>query len=58
MGILKVASELGVGTSTVQRIKQQMTGPFDEANMAACRSLYRSGKPGKIPPKPLSSTFF
>jgi hypothetical protein len=27
-GILKVARELGVGTGTVQRIKQEMTGPF------------------------------
>jgi DNA invertase Pin-like site-specific DNA recombinase len=32
MGILKVASELGVGTSTVQRIKQEMSDPFDEAS--------------------------
>jgi hypothetical protein len=30
-GILKVARELGVGTGTVQRIKQEMTGPFDAA---------------------------
>jgi DNA invertase Pin-like site-specific DNA recombinase len=35
MGILKVASELGVGTSTVQRIKQEMSGPFDEASAVA-----------------------
>ena len=28
-GILKVAREVGVGTGTVQRIKQEMTGPFD-----------------------------
>jgi DNA invertase Pin-like site-specific DNA recombinase len=27
-GILKVARELGVGTGTVQRIKEEMTGPF------------------------------
>ena len=27
-GILKVAREVGVGTATVQRIKQEMTGPF------------------------------
>ena len=27
-GILKVAREVGVGTGTVQRIKQEMTGPF------------------------------
>jgi DNA invertase Pin-like site-specific DNA recombinase len=27
-GILKVAREIGVGTGTVQRIKQEMTGPF------------------------------
>jgi DNA invertase Pin-like site-specific DNA recombinase len=33
-GILKVASELGVGTSTVQRIKEEMSGPFDEASAA------------------------
>jgi hypothetical protein len=30
-GILKVARELGVGTGTVQRIKQEMTGPFADA---------------------------
>jgi DNA invertase Pin-like site-specific DNA recombinase len=30
-GILKVAREVGVGTGTVQRIKQEMTGPFDGA---------------------------
>jgi hypothetical protein len=35
MGILKVASELGVGTSTVQRIKQEMSGPFDGASAVA-----------------------
>ena len=27
-GILKVAREVGCGTGTVQRIKQEMTGPF------------------------------
>jgi hypothetical protein len=27
-GFLKVAREVGVGTGTVQRIKQEMTGPF------------------------------
>jgi DNA invertase Pin-like site-specific DNA recombinase len=27
-GILKVARKVGVGTGTVQRIKQEMTGPF------------------------------
>jgi DNA invertase Pin-like site-specific DNA recombinase len=27
-GILKVAREIGVGTGTVQRIKQEMKGPF------------------------------
>jgi integrase len=27
-GILKVARECGVGSGTVQRIKQEMTGPF------------------------------
>jgi len=32
-GILKVAREVGVGTATVQRIKQEMTDPF--ANAAA-----------------------
>jgi hypothetical protein len=32
-GILKVARELGVGSGTVQRIKQEMKGPF--AGMAA-----------------------
>ena len=30
-GILKVARELGVGTGTVQRIKEEMTGPFADA---------------------------
>ena len=30
-GILKVAREVGVGTGAVQRIKQEMTGPFDAA---------------------------
>jgi hypothetical protein len=29
-GILKVAGELGVGTGTVQRIKAEMKGPFDD----------------------------
>ena len=28
-GILKVARELGVGTGTVQRIKDEMSGLFD-----------------------------
>jgi DNA invertase Pin-like site-specific DNA recombinase len=32
-GIRKVAREIGVGTGTVQRIKQEMTGPF--ADVAA-----------------------
>ena len=27
-GILKVARELGVGSGTVQRVKQEMAGPF------------------------------
>ena len=27
-GILKVASEVGVGTGTVQRVKQEMEPPF------------------------------
>jgi DNA invertase Pin-like site-specific DNA recombinase len=30
-GILKVAREVGVGTGTVQRVRQEMTGPFDGA---------------------------
>jgi DNA invertase Pin-like site-specific DNA recombinase len=30
-GILKVAHELGVGTGTVQRVRQEMTGPFADA---------------------------
>jgi AraC-like DNA-binding protein len=34
-GILKVATELGVGTSTVQRIKEEMSGPFVHASGAA-----------------------
>jgi DNA invertase Pin-like site-specific DNA recombinase len=34
-GILKVATELGVGTSTVQRIKEEMSGPFVHARGAA-----------------------
>jgi len=34
-GILKVATELGVGTSTVQRIKEEMSGPFVHASEAA-----------------------
>ena len=29
MGILKTAKTLGVGTGTVQRIKEEMSGPFD-----------------------------
>jgi hypothetical protein len=29
--INKVAREVGVGTGTVQRIKEEMTGPFDGA---------------------------
>jgi DNA invertase Pin-like site-specific DNA recombinase len=33
-GILKVARELGVGTGTVQRIKDEMSGPFDTAAAA------------------------
>jgi hypothetical protein len=28
-GMLKVARELGVGSGTVQRVKQDMQGPFD-----------------------------
>jgi len=27
-GILKVAREIGVGTGTVQRVKDEMSGPF------------------------------
>jgi DNA invertase Pin-like site-specific DNA recombinase len=34
-GILKIATELGVGTSTVQRIKEEMSGPFVHAGEAA-----------------------
>ena len=34
-GILKVATELGIGTSTVQRIKEEMSGPFVHASEAA-----------------------
>jgi DNA invertase Pin-like site-specific DNA recombinase len=34
-GILKVATELGVGTSTVQRIKEEMSGPFVHASEVA-----------------------
>jgi len=30
-GILRVAREIGVGTGTVQRIKAEITGPFDAA---------------------------
>jgi DNA invertase Pin-like site-specific DNA recombinase len=30
-GILKVARELGVGSGTVQRVRQEMTGPFADA---------------------------
>ena len=30
-GILKVAREIGVGTGTVMRIKQEMEGPFADA---------------------------
>jgi hypothetical protein len=30
-GILKVAREVGVGTGTVQRIKQETNGPFASA---------------------------
>ena len=33
-GILKVARECGVGTGTVQRIKDEMSGPFDAATAA------------------------
>src|SRR6516164_5253338 len=33
-GILKVAREFGVGTGTVQRIKDEMSGPFDAAAAA------------------------
>jgi DNA invertase Pin-like site-specific DNA recombinase len=28
-GMLKVARECGVGSGTVQRVKQEMEGPFD-----------------------------
>jgi hypothetical protein len=30
-GILRVAQECGVGSGTVQRVKQEMDGPFDGA---------------------------
>jgi len=30
-GIIKVAREVGVGTGTVQRIRDDMKGPFDAA---------------------------
>jgi DNA invertase Pin-like site-specific DNA recombinase len=30
-GILKVAREVGVGSGTVQRVRQEMTGPFADA---------------------------
>jgi DNA invertase Pin-like site-specific DNA recombinase len=30
-GILKVARELGVGSGTVQRVRQEMSGPFADA---------------------------
>src|SRR5215471_4195453 len=33
-GILKVARKCGVGTGTVQRIKDEMSGPFDAAAVA------------------------
>src|SRR5690242_12064532 len=33
-GILKVARELGVGTGTVQRVKDEMPGPFDASAAA------------------------
>src|SRR5215469_11357115 len=36
-GILKVAREFGVGTGTVQRIKDEMSGPFDAAAAAGNR---------------------
>jgi len=29
--ILKVARELGVGSGTAQRVRQEMTGPFADA---------------------------
>jgi len=34
-GILKTAELCGVGTGTVQRIKAEMSGPFDDASAAA-----------------------
>src|SRR5262249_34453907 len=33
-GILKVAKQLGIGTGTVQRIKNEMTGPFEASDAA------------------------
>jgi DNA invertase Pin-like site-specific DNA recombinase len=35
VGILKTAELCGVGTGTVQRIKAEMSGPFDDASAAA-----------------------
>jgi DNA invertase Pin-like site-specific DNA recombinase len=35
MGILKTAEVCGVGTGTVQRIKAEMSGPFDDTSAAA-----------------------
>jgi|SRR5262245_11228307 len=34
-GILKVAQIIGVGTGTVQRIKEEMAGPFEDESAAA-----------------------
>jgi hypothetical protein len=31
VGIITTARKVGVGTGTVQRIKQEMTGPFADA---------------------------
>jgi hypothetical protein len=31
VGIISTARKVGVGTGTVQRIKQEMTGPFADA---------------------------
>jgi hypothetical protein len=35
VGILKTAELCCVGTATVQRIKAEMSGPFDDASAAA-----------------------
>jgi hypothetical protein len=34
-GIIRIARECGVGVGTVQRVKQEMKGPFVDASVAA-----------------------